>query len=416
MKLKGHNRLAITLSRALCAVGRLAAYASLLFLALVTPAFSQPATSPITMPTTCVRNKGECPRGSARLSYAYLPQPPSGVDANGRPYNHRGFIAWVYDCASTSCTAGGGTTLCALRGSDDGLTWDVVVCGGTGSGGGAPSDAQYWTGAANGPLTAEKNLGALATAIVINTGGVPSAYAGSGCGAGQAIRHLTAVGAADICSALGVAGAEDGNSVGTGFLTVNCGFGLDCTPSGTQLTIAVDPTELGGTGGGGATAAGFNPFGSQGSSTIAAPTADQCIAWQAGSPYAGNNAFVVALEITSADANDIVKVGIYNKTGSARIYSGSFTVNTVARTTALNGDSFQAWTAADHWFVLCCDSPDGLCTTRFRSAGGAPIYGKQFTFTNPNNNAVLPTAINSFIPVDPWTVNAEPPALFVRLE
>src|SRR3990172_7263683 len=64
-------------------------------------------------------------------------------------------------------------------------------------GSGAPTDAQYWVGAANGTLTAEKNLGVLATAFVINTAGVPSAYAGSTpCGAGDFVSAISAVGVA----------------------------------------------------------------------------------------------------------------------------------------------------------------------------------------------------------------------------
>lgn len=59
---------------------------------------------------------------------------------------------------------------------------------------GSPLDAQYWVGAANASLTAEKNLGALATALVINTAGVPSAYAGVTC-TNQFLRILSAVGA-----------------------------------------------------------------------------------------------------------------------------------------------------------------------------------------------------------------------------
>jgi len=39
---------------------------------------------------------------------------------------------------------------------------------------GAPSDARYWVGAAHAGLSAEHNLGALATGLVINTAGVPS--------------------------------------------------------------------------------------------------------------------------------------------------------------------------------------------------------------------------------------------------
>ncbi|WP_447979093.1 hypothetical protein [Candidatus Nitrospira bockiana] len=63
-----------------------------------------------------------------------------------------------------------------------------------GAGGGAPTDGEYWTGAANGTLTAEKNLGALGTGLVINTAGAPSIYAGATC-TNQVIRVLSASGA-----------------------------------------------------------------------------------------------------------------------------------------------------------------------------------------------------------------------------
>lgn len=61
---------------------------------------------------------------------------------------------------------------------------------------GSPLDAQYWVGAANGTLTAEKNLGALSTGLVLNTAGVPSTYGGSICGAGDFVRALSASGVA----------------------------------------------------------------------------------------------------------------------------------------------------------------------------------------------------------------------------
>jgi hypothetical protein len=72
-------------------------------------------------------------------------------------------------------------------------------CGG--GGGGAPTTAQYWVGAADGTLSAEKNLGALSTGLVINTAGTPSAYAGNTCSVGQYASALSASGALT-CSAV----------------------------------------------------------------------------------------------------------------------------------------------------------------------------------------------------------------------
>lgn len=60
---------------------------------------------------------------------------------------------------------------------------------------GSPADAVYWVGAANGTLSAEHNLGALSTGLVLNTAGTPSIYAGATC-TNQVVRMLSASGAA----------------------------------------------------------------------------------------------------------------------------------------------------------------------------------------------------------------------------
>lgn len=66
----------------------------------------------------------------------------------------------------------------------------------------APTDATYWTGAANGTLTNEINLGALSTGLVINTSGTPSAYAGSACTGNRPVRALDASGGTTCISIL----------------------------------------------------------------------------------------------------------------------------------------------------------------------------------------------------------------------
>lgn len=76
----------------------------------------------------------------------------------------------------------------------DGAAWNAV-----GGGGGAPTNAQYWVGAADATLSAEHNLGALSTGLVINTTGTPSAYTGTSC-TNQFPRSLSAIGAATCAS------------------------------------------------------------------------------------------------------------------------------------------------------------------------------------------------------------------------
>jgi len=92
-------------------------------------------------------------------------------------------------------------------------TWDsasgMFLPGNGGGGGGAPSDAEYWVGAANGSLSAERNLGALGTALVINTAGVPSAFTSQTC-TNQVITALSAVGTAT-CTTVALGTYTSGN-------------------------------------------------------------------------------------------------------------------------------------------------------------------------------------------------------------
>ena len=96
---------------------------------------------------------------------------------------------------------------------------------------GAPTDAGYWVDTANGTLSAERNLGALATGLVLNTVtagvGVPSAYGGVTC-TNQLLRVLSAVGAgtcaavvltADVTGVLPVANGGGTGSTYTPTLT-----------------------------------------------------------------------------------------------------------------------------------------------------------------------------------------------------
>lgn len=79
--------------------------------------------------------------------------------------------------------------------SDGNRWWVVNQYPAPGGGGGAPANAQYWVGAPDGTLSAEKDLSALATGLVINTAGTPSAYGGTTC-VNQFARSLNASGAA----------------------------------------------------------------------------------------------------------------------------------------------------------------------------------------------------------------------------
>ena len=119
----------------------------------------------------------------------------------------------------------------------DGLNLYMSCSGGaysafaTGSGTAAPSNAQYWTGAADGTLSAEKNLGVLSTGLVLNTAGVPTAYAGTAC-TNQFPRSLDASGAATCAS---VANADLSNSS----ITIQ---GAAVALGGTTLATSSTPT------------------------------------------------------------------------------------------------------------------------------------------------------------------------------
>lgn len=109
-----------------------------------------------------------------------------------------------------------------------GAAW-VEVAGG---GGGAPTGAQYWTGAADGTLTNEHNLGALGTGVVLNTAGTPSAYAGTSCTA-QFPRSLNASGVATCAKVVLTGGISDV----TGILPPANGGTGQSTPTDDRILI-----------------------------------------------------------------------------------------------------------------------------------------------------------------------------------
>jgi hypothetical protein len=73
----------------------------------------------------------------------------------------------------------------------------------------APTGAVYWTGAAASGLSAEQNLGALATGLVLNTSGTPTAYGGTSC-TNQFPRSLNGSGTAT-CAAVSLTADVSGN-------------------------------------------------------------------------------------------------------------------------------------------------------------------------------------------------------------
>ncbi len=109
-----------------------------------------------------------------------------------------------------------------------------VVCDFSALGGsGAPTTAQYWTGAPDAGLSAEKDLSGF-TGLVLNSAGVPSAYSGGSC-TNQFLRSMNAVGAFTCGSVANadLAGSIDLTTKVTGALPVaNGGTGLTGGTSG----------------------------------------------------------------------------------------------------------------------------------------------------------------------------------------
>jgi hypothetical protein len=122
-----------------------------------------------------------------------------------------------------------------------GTSGTLSVSGG-GLGGGAPTDVGYWTSSSSVDLSAEKNLGALGTGLVLNTSGTPSAYAGTSC-TNQFPRSLNASGAATCASvslSADVTGSLPGGSVSGAVATATAlaADPADCSAGQYATTIA----------------------------------------------------------------------------------------------------------------------------------------------------------------------------------
>ena len=91
----------------------------------------------------------------------------------------------------------GGTAACPAGDFINALDASGVRTCGTPAGGGAPTGARYWVGTPHADLSAEMDLGALTTGLVLNTVaagvGTPSAYGGTSC-TNQFPRSLNASG------------------------------------------------------------------------------------------------------------------------------------------------------------------------------------------------------------------------------
>lgn len=115
----------------------------------------------------------------------------------------------VCDAAASFPTGTSEGDLAYDQATDTLYVWDGSAWDATGGGGGAPTTAQYWVGAPDGGLSAEKDLSALSTGLVINTGGTPSAYAGATC-TNQVLTALSASGAGT-CTTVTLASAQFAN-------------------------------------------------------------------------------------------------------------------------------------------------------------------------------------------------------------
>lgn len=111
----------------------------------------------------------------------------------------------------------------------------VGTIDGSGGAAGAPTAYAYWGSGADATLSAEINLAALSTGLVLNTAGAPSAYAGTTC-TNQVIRLLSASGAAT-CQTITSAYVD--TSIWTGTAT----SGLLKASSQGVLTQAISGTD-----------------------------------------------------------------------------------------------------------------------------------------------------------------------------
>ena len=146
-----------------------------------------------------------------------------------------GTIVYCSDCTEGADPATGSSTgAFVLRVND---RW-AALDGGSGSGGNLT--AEYWIGAADATLTGAHDLSGLATGLVLNTAGVPSAYTGIDC-TNQFPRDVSASGVGTCASvALGadVTGTLPIANGGTGQTAATAAFdGLDpLTTAGDLLT------------------------------------------------------------------------------------------------------------------------------------------------------------------------------------
>jgi len=201
----------------------------------------------------------------------------------------------------------------------DGTTGKLIKeCAGTP---GAPTDATYWTASANGSLSAEKNLGALTSGLVLNSVvgsvGSPSTYPGTSC-TNQFIRSLNASAVstcvtvdltADITGDLPLANLVQGSALSV------LGVSGNATADNASIAASVDGSVLRRSG----TAIGFGTIDSAGIAANAVTLAK--VATQANNTVLSN----ISGGAAGPSANTLTSIldAILSNTQGAIIYRGA---------------------------------------------------------------------------------------------
>ena len=227
---------------------------------------------------------------------------------------------------------------------------------------------QYWTGAASSAVSAEKNLGALSTGLVINTSGVPSAYAGSSCGTGLVATATNASGA------------------------------LTCSLAGeTRATVPITDSE-------------FKALPTTGKTLVAAPGANLYIAWNrielktkfGSGAYTGLNGTYAALSVNTGTGNYSTTIADDSTTTPALTLLSGFVAASAKRFRLV--PVLEAIGGTGELYVLSAQQATGVDTM-------AAIGNQPLTLTIDNNgsgNLGGGNAANSLTAVVYYTIEAIP--------
>lgn len=141
----------------------------------------------------------------------------------------------------------------------------------------------------------------------------------------------------------------------------------------------------------GRTGSSLTPFSNLLTSTFARPAADQCTCWRGTLTASMATIGHALVNVSGADADDIVQIAAFDRTGQTKIVQATITVTGTGNQNLVNTVTAPVIPRDDYWFCVSNGQVSGASAWNLAS-GGTGLWVK--TFTTACVAGVIPATVD----------------------